>query len=142
MKVQVQKLSKTLLKPSVIISLFIGIALGYSIKSLIEINTNTTKKLPTISVLIHTGNETRNWNGVSLNEGESVLDIIERIGRIENFNIRTTGEGKDRQVDSIFEGEENNGEWKYYINNANPLPTIGRYFPKDGDNILVIYVQK
>ena len=105
--------------------------------------TDTSAMTPkTVTVLIHDGVSTRVWNGVSLAEGESIAMIIDRIATIEGIPLSWNGTGRERQVASLMSKDASMGAWSAYINNA-PLPTgIGKFYPKPGDAVTLIYTLK
>lgn len=93
-------------------------------------------KVRTVQFLVHDGAVTKTWANVTLEEGESVADTLDRIGRVDGLTITWAGNGKERKLIGV--NESMGGEWKYYINGASPLPSIGKYFPKDKDIIAII----
>lgn len=123
--------------------LVIGFLLGASfIKATDKTNTPSIVPPKTVSVLIHDGSSTRVWNGVTLDEGASVGMIIDRIATIEGIPLSWSGTGRERSIASFMAKDEGIGSWHAYINNA-PLPTgIGKFYPKPGDALTLIYTLK
>lgn len=105
-----------------------------------EAKKNTPTK--TIAFLLHDGATTRTWNGITVYEGESVVSILDRIARTENIGLSWSGSGRDRQITSLAGKDVGARTWKTYINNA-PMPTtIGKFYPRPGDTVTMIYGEK
>lgn len=124
-------------------TLLLGFLFGASfIKWSSRPNKEDVLRKKTLSVLVHDGNTTRSWNGVSIFEGDSVANVVDHIAQVENIALTWGGTGRDRQIIS-FEGKDAGSMvWHVYINNT-PLPTtIGRFYPMPGDAITLIYSAK
>lgn len=99
-------------------------------------------KLNTIQLLISSDNGTKNWNNISLSEGESVVSILERVNKANNIELTLSGEKKARIIQSLLGKNSDGGEWKYYINATTPNINMDSYYPKAGDVISIIYTSK
>jgi hypothetical protein len=96
--------------------------------------------LRTISVIITDGKETRYWTGIDVAEGQSIADTIAHIDSIEPIGLTFTGEGREREINSLLAHIEGaSGNWKYYLDGQSPQFPIARYFPKGGENITIIW---
>lgn len=123
-------------------SIIIGILIGYGSSMYINYKVKNTPSQRVVQLMIHNGTSVRTWNNVTLDEGESVVNLVKRVSDVEGLPLTLNGSGRDESISSLMNSNSDNGEWKYYINNANPLPTIGKYFPKGGDVVSVVYVNK
>jgi hypothetical protein len=103
---------------------------------------DTKTELPrAVHVLIHDGEATRTWNNVSLLEGDSAAMIVDRIAKIEGIQVSWSDDSKDRSLTSLHNKSNTAGVWKFYMNNTEPLMTIGRYYPAPRDTISLIYTK-
>ncbi len=125
----------------ILISLLIGITIGFFIFKITDKENKIKRHDRVVQLLISNSGQTKTWNNVTLEEGESVLNLVKRVSEVEGLDLILDGEGRDQRINTLLGTNIEGGEWKYYINNANPLPTIGRYFPKDGDVVSVIYTK-
>lgn len=125
------------------VMLLAGFLLGATFIKTTTAESQSKPKTPdTITFLMHDGAVTRNWNGVSLVEGESVASIVDRIARTENVGLSWSGTGRDRQITSLAGKDVGTNVWHVYINNT-ALPTlIGKFYPRPGDAITLIYSPK
>lgn len=124
-----------------VLAIVIGLAISYFLpkkgtKECLE------PKLHTIQLLVSSDTETKNWNNISLNEGESVASILERVNKANDIGLTLVGEKKARTIQALMKKDSNMGEWKYYINAASPLPPIDNYYPRAGDVVSIIYTSK
>lgn len=127
-----------------ILLLIVGFLIGAGFMKLASQKSAEDTRTPnTVTVLIYDGeSSSHSWNGVSIPEGDSVANIIERVMEIERISLSWTGSGRDRQISSLAGKEAGDRTWKTYINNA-LLPTpIGRFYPRPGDTITVLYETK
>lgn len=125
------------------LTLLVGICIGYFIQAYRVANNDVAKsKIHVVQLLISDGENTKTWNNVALEEGDSVAKILTRVADIEKLELTWNGSGKDETLASLLAKSSENGMWTYYINDTNPLPTIGRYFPKNGDVLSLIYTNK
>ncbi len=120
-------------------ALLSGILVGYMIGQRDATNIKTATR--TVHVLVSDGISTRNWNNVTLEEGQSVADLIDKIASIEQLPITWNGNGKDRTLTSFINATEG-FQWTYFINNAQPGQPIGRFIPKHGDVIVLVGVKQ
>jgi hypothetical protein len=123
--------------------LLVGFIFGMLFAKII-LSKSATVEVPqkTIALLIYDGNMSRTWNGVSLNEGESVADVIDRVAREDNILLSWSGESRSRQISSLDGKEIGEYSWQVYLNNAPLQTSIGKFYPKPGDNISLIYTRK
>ena len=131
---------KNFLSVAPIIMLFGGFLLGATfIKFTAPKTDNAAFASKTVNVLINDGAHTRTWNGVTVTEGESVALILSRIANIEHLSISWTGNGRERELQSLMDKNNDLGAWHYYVNDS-PAPTsIGKFYPKPGDAITLLY---
>ena len=123
-------------------SIILGIAIGYGSAKIMESKAKNTPSQRVVQLMIHNGTSVRTWNNVTLDEGESVVNLVKRVSDVEGLPLTLNGSGRDEEIGTLMGSSPDTGVWKYYINNANPLPTIGKYFPKEGDVVSVVYVNK
>jgi hypothetical protein len=122
------------------LALIAGISIGYYLSQYNKYTKDSSiSKVPTIQFLITDGEQTKAWNNVTLNEGDSVAKILSRISDIENIDLTWDNESKDQNIVQIMNKYSESGVWAYYVNNATPQPAIGRFYPKKGDVISIIY---
>jgi hypothetical protein len=123
--------------------LLVGFILGASFIKATSKTPGANQQVPkTISFLMYDGASTRTWNGVSIFEGESVATVVDRIARAENIGIIWSGNGRDQQLVSFAEKAVSDYTWKAYINNASLPTALGRFYPRPGDTITLIYSLK
>lgn len=124
-------------------TLVFGIIIGYYLSQYTKGSKDTfISKVPTIQFLITNGEQTKSWNNVTLNEGDSVARILTRVAEVESIDLLWDNETKDKNLVQLMNKNSENGKWTYYVNNVTPQPTIGRFFPKKGDVISIIYTNK
>lgn len=122
--------------------LTLGFLLGATFIKITKVTATDEASTKTVTVLIHDGVSSRVWNGVTLNEGDSVAMLIDRIATIEGIPLSWSGTGRERQIASLMGKDDGVNSWHAYIDNA-PLPTsIGKFYPKPGQAVTLIYAIK
>ncbi len=123
------------------LAFLIGLFLGAIIMRTADTREDAKAKMvqPTVAFLLHDGTNTRTWNGVTVNEGESIADIIDRIANIEHIELSWKNSGRTRELISLSDKASTDKTWHCYVNGALISLPLGRFYPKKGDIITMIY---
>lgn len=93
-----------------------------------------------ISVLISDGKTTRTWNGVEATEGQSIADTLDKINALDPIGITWDGTGKDRSLGALLShARGEGGSWVWYLDGATSNSKIGRFFPKGGEVVTILW---
>lgn len=118
--------------------IFLGALIGIATTELTYAYLDSKDATPpeTVSLMIVDGTNIHNWPNIERHEGESVADVIDRVSRLDNFPVTWSGEGINRTLSAT--NNSTSGSWQYYIDQFTPNVPLAKFYPKSGDQILII----